>query len=74
MNLPKLFFSQFAKYVAHLGIRDEDTVQLLGCVLQKRALEFFDELISEFRKHGEVCDFNTVNPNLCLWGGYLPHC
>ena len=35
---PKLFFSRFAKYVAHSEISDEETVQLLGCLLQKWAL------------------------------------
>ena len=57
---PKLFFSRSTKYVAQSEISDEETVQLLGCVLQKRAHEIFNEIITEFRKREEVCDFNKI--------------
>ena len=41
---PKLFFSQFEKYIEYLQITDEETIKVLGCVLKKDALECFDVL------------------------------
>ena len=57
---PSIFFSRFEKYVGYLGICAGDYVQILGCVLNNRALEVFDEINDEFNKRGEVCDFNTI--------------
>ena len=56
----KLFFSQFRKYSDRLHLPEGDKVEYLGCLLDKGALELYDEIL----ENNEEIGFNDLRQRM----------